>query len=291
MSAVRVSGLSLRSPVLVAAGCGGRELHAWSPLDALGAVVTRTVTLDARPGARWPRVVESPAGLLHATGRPNPGLEGFLAGELPELVRLGARVVVSVAGVAALPGQSDGLVPLARRLGALPGVAALELDLATPEAAHQGLLSAEEPHAVALAVGAVVRELPPGVPLWAKLPGRPGVVAAARAAAEAGAGAVVVGGAVPAALPDGRPCGLSGPAIGGVTRRWVREVCDALPALDVVASGGVAGVDDVRALRALGAVAVQVGSVALHDPAAPGRIAAELAVRPSPSPDSRGGAA
>lgn len=94
-----VAGLTLAGPVLVAAGCGGtgRELAPYVELAALGAFVTRSISLDARPGAGAPRVVETPSGLLHADG-PNPGLEPFLATELPWLVRSGARVVVSITG-------------------------------------------------------------------------------------------------------------------------------------------------------------------------------------------------
>lgn len=275
---VVVAGLTLRNPLMVAAGCGGRELHPYTPLDSVGALVSRSITLTARTGAPLPRLVESPAGLLHATGHPNPGLDAFLAVELPELVRLGARVVVSVAGA-----QLGDLAEIGRRLGQLPGVAAIEVDLATPDAAAHGLFEAREPFQVAGAVGAVARELPPGVPVLAKLrPDAARVVEAARTAAEAGARAVVVGGAVPAAFPDGRPAGLSGPAIAAVSRRCVALVRAALPDLDVVAGGGVATADDARALLDLGAVAVQVGAAVLHDPLAPTRILEGLGIPPAP---------
>lgn len=283
---VVVAGLTLRNPVMLAAGCAARELHPHTPLDSVGALVTRSITLTARPGAPMPRILEAPAGLLHSVGHPNPGLDAFLAVELPELVRLGARVVVSVAGA-----QLGDLAELARRLGQLPGVAALEVDLATPDAAAHGLFEAREPFQVAGAVGAVARELPPGVPLLAKLrPDAARVVESARTAAEAGAQAVVVGGAVPAALPDGRPAGLSGPAIAAISRRCVALVREALPGLDVVAGGGVATAADAQALLDLGAVAVQVGSAVLHDPLAPTRILEGLGMPPGPPapPATRG---
>ena len=87
---------------MVAAGCGGtgRELEPYAGPDGLAGLdlVTRSITLDARPGSRGPRVVEVPGGLVNAVGLPNPGLEHFLATELPWLVRAGVRVVVSIAG-------------------------------------------------------------------------------------------------------------------------------------------------------------------------------------------------
>ena len=121
-----LAGLTLSSPVLVASGCGGtgRELEPWISFEALGGFVTRSVTLDPRPGAQAPRVVETPSGLLHTEG-PSPGLEPFLATELPWLARSGTRVIVSIAG------RSLGeYAELARRIGRAPGLAAIEVAVA-----------------------------------------------------------------------------------------------------------------------------------------------------------------
>ncbi len=276
---VQVAGLRLRSPVLVAAGCGGtgRELAAYAPLAGLGAFTTRTVTSEPRAGAPAGRVVESPSGLLHATGLPNPGLDHFLATELPGLVAQDVRVVVSVAVSSAADASA-----LARRLARAPGVSAVEVALA-PAGGHaedpddDDLFRAREPHEAAGVVGAVARELPRGLPVWAKLRSDPArVVALARACAEAGAGAVVVGDALPAVLPDGRAGGLGGPAVRPVALACVHRVVAALPHLDVVGVGGVATPADVRAFLAAGARAVGVGTALLHDPTTATRLAAAL---------------
>lgn len=269
-----LAGLRLASPVMVAAGCGGtgRELAAYGPLEALGAFTTRTVTLDARAGGALPRLVETPSGLLHATGLPNPGVDGFLATELPWLLQQRARVVVSVAA------RSLGeLAELARRLGTAPGVSAVEVNLAPPDTGPEGdLMTAREPFQVGAAVAAVERELPRGVPVLAKLrPDAVRVVEAARAAVDAGAEALVVGQALPGAMPDGRDAGLSGPAVGPLALRCLTEVLAALD-VPVVAGGGIATVDDVRTRLAAGAVAVQVGAALLHDPTTAARLVAAL---------------
>jgi dihydroorotate dehydrogenase (NAD+) catalytic subunit len=256
-----LAGMSLASPVLVAAGCGGtgRELEPFGPLDALGGFVTRSITLDPRPGAHAPRVVETPSGLLHAEGA-SPGLEPFLATELPWLARTGTRVIVSVTG-ASLGEYAE----LARRLGRAPGLAAIEVAVTG------------EPFHAASVVGAVQRDLPRGLPVLAKLrPDLLRVVETARAVLGAGAAAVVVGDAQPAALPDGRPAGLSGPAIRPVALRCVTEVRAALPDAEVVGGGGITTVADARSFLAAGAVAVQVGTALLHDPTTAARLAAEL---------------
>lgn len=277
----RVAGLALSSPVLVASGCAGtgRDLAAYGPLAAYGAVVSRSVTRDPRPGGPAPRFAESPAGLVHATGLPGPGIDGFLATELPWLLQEGARVVVSVVGR-----ELGEYAELARRLGTAPGVAAVEVNLAAPDAVAAGLLDVREPFHVGAAVAAVLRELPRGVPVLAKLRPDPlRVVEATRAAADAGAGAVVVGGALPAALPDGRDAGLSGPAVRPLALR-----CTTLAAqvageagLDVVGCGGVATAADARAYLDAGAVAVQVGSALFHDPTTAARLVDELTGAPA----------
>ncbi|MEN8705957.1 MAG: nitronate monooxygenase [Nocardioides marinisabuli] len=269
-----LAGLRLASPVLVAAGCGGtgRELAAYGSLEALGAFTTRTVTLDARAGGALPRLVETPSGLLHATGLPNPGVDGFLATELPWLLQQRARVVVSVAA------RSLGeLAELARRLGTAPGVSAVEVNLSPPDTGPEGdLMTAREPFQVGAAVAAVERELPRGVPVLAKLrPDAVRVVEAARAAVDAGAEALVVGQALPGAMPDGRDAGLSGPAVGPLALRCLTEVLAALD-VPVVAGGGITTADDVRARLAAGAVAVQVGAALLHDPTTAARLVAAL---------------
>lgn len=274
MSEVMVGELRLPTPVLTAAGCGGsgRELAAYDALDAVGAFVTRTITLDPRPGGPQPRIVESPAGLVHNVGLQNPGLEPFLASELPWLVQQGIRVVVSIAG-ATLAEYAD----LARRLGRAPGLSGIELDLGEPDPVGAGVLDVREPAQAADVVAAVCRDLPRGLQVWAKIsPDVARVVETTRRVSEAGAHAVVIGHALPAAFPDGRPAGLSGPAVGPVVLRCLVQAHAALPAVPLIAAGGVSTAADVRRYLAAGASAVQVGSALLHDPTAVTRIVAEL---------------
>ncbi len=281
-----IRDLTLRSPVLVASGCGGtgRELAPYTPLDRVGAFVTRSLTLDPRPGGPAPRVVESASGLVHAGGYPNPGLESFLALELPPLLQAGAKVVVSVTGASA-----DEHAELAARLGRAPGVAALEVPLGAPDAAAAGLLEVAGAREAAALVAAVVAALPAGVPVLAKLPpggiGGAGAVELAGAVAGAGAAAVVLGQPLPALLADGRAAGLSGPAVLPVALRCVAEVRAQVPGLAVLGAGGVRTVADVRAFLAAGAAAVQVGAALLHDPTTAGRLAAEL--DPAPEETAR----
>ncbi len=102
------------------------------------------------------------------------------------------------------------------------------------------------------------------------------VAESARAVLDAGADAVVVGNALPAAMPDGRPAGLSGPAVRPLALRCLTAVLDAAPEATVIASGGIADVGDARAVLDLGASAVQVGTALLHDPTTASRLVAGL---------------
>ncbi len=203
---------------MVAAGCGGtgRELAPYLDLERL-TLVTRSLTLAPRASGPPPLLEESPGGLVHRTPLWNPGLAVFLDTELPWLVRAGVRVFVSV--VAASLGE---YAELARRVGRAPGIAGVEVNLSVPDPAGTGLFDAREPFHAGSVVGAVRREVPGDLPVLAKLrPDVSRVVETARAVVDAGATAVVVGNALPAALADGRHGGLSGPgaATGGPALR------------------------------------------------------------------------
>lgn len=272
-------------PVMVAAGCGGtgRELLPFAGPTGLDGLdfVTRSITLDARSGAPGPRVVEVPGGLVSAGGLPNPGLEHFLATELPWLVRAGARVFVSIAG-ATMGEYAD----LARRLSRAPGVAGLEVNVGAPDEAGAGLFEVREPYHAASVIAAVRREFPADRPVLAKLrPDVSRIVEGARACHEAGATAVVVGNAVPAAFRDGRPGGLSGPATSSVTLRCVVEVHRALPDLPTIGCGGVHDLSSAHAFLDAGARGVQVGTALLHDPTTVARLRATLLPVDQPTPE------
>ncbi|QZY30520.1 nitronate monooxygenase [Nocardioides coralli] len=272
--------LELRNPVMVASGCGGtgRELAAFADLAVLGGFVTRSISVGARPGGPQPRVLETPSGLVHAVGLQNPGLDQFLALELPWLAQQRVAVFVSVVG------RSLGeYAELARRIGLAPGVAGIEVNLSPPDVAGDGVFDVREPFHAASVVAAVRRELPRGLPVLAKLrTDLLRVAESARSVLEAGADAVVVGNALPAAMPDGRPAGLSGLAIRPLALRCVAEVLAADPAAPVIACGGIADTADARAALDLGAVGVQVGAALFRDPTTAARLAAALAHDPAP---------
>ena len=231
--------MHLATPVLVAAGCGGtgRELEPFAGpdgrpvLDGLGAFTTRTVTLDPRAGGPRPRVVETPAGLVHDTGGHNPGLNGFLATELPWLAQRQVRTVVSVAG-----GTLGEYAELARRIGGSPGVTAVEVDLSAANREAHGRPFGADPYQAGKVLAVVRRDAPRGVPVLAKLLPESPLVDVARACVDNGADALVVGhGPAALSLDPGtlRPAPahgrLAGPAGLPLALRRVHDLHAALP--------------------------------------------------------------
>lgn len=280
--ATDLAGLALPTPVMTAAGCGGagRELARLCDLAGLGAFVTRTITLDARPGRPMPRLTGTSSGVLHAVGAQNPGLLGFLATELPWLAQQRVRTVVSVAG-----GTLGEVAELARRVGEAPGVSAVEVDLSAENRERDGRLFGADPYSAGKVLAVVHREVPRGVPVLAKLLPETVVVDVAEAAVEHGADALVLAHGYPARALDrdtwapalsAGPGRLSGPAVHALAVEQVWRVHAALPAVPLVGVGGIRTGFDALEMLLAGATAVQVGSALLRDPSAAARVTAEL---------------
>lgn len=259
--------------LFVASGCGGtgRELAPYADLTALAGFVTRTLTLDPRRGSRL-RLVESAGGLVRAHQVQNPGVDRFLTNELPWLAKHGVRTWVSVTGT-----DPAEIAAVVRRVASAPGVSGIELDLSADDPRALRLHDGTTTRGAAAAVEAVLGVLPDNLALHVKLGADVHrLPAIARAVAEVGADALVVGGALPAALDNGTPAELSGPAVRPVALRAVRAVRAELSEFPLIGVGGVSTAADVRAFEAAGAAAVQVGSALLRDPSTLARLSAEL---------------
>ena len=278
-----LAGITLPNPLMTAAGCAatGRELDQFFDVTELGAVVTRSVTLDPRAGWPMPRMVETPSGMLSGTGLQGPGLQGFLATELPWLAQRRARTVVSIAGrTLAEYGE------LARRIGNSPGVTCIEVNLSCPNTERQDREFARDPYQASKVVSVVRRDVPGDIPVLAKLTADAhSIVDVAAAVVKAGADGLVMVNCLDALAIDPRTLrpalgsgagGLSGPALHPVAVRCVWDVHQAMPEVPIVGVGGVRTGFDALELLLAGATAVQVGSVIFSDPSAPMRVVREL---------------
>ncbi len=284
-----IAGLRLANPVMTASGCAaaGRELAPFLDVAALGAVVTKSILREPRSGRPTPRMAETPSGMLNSIGLQGPGIDAFLAHDLPWLREHGATAVVSIAG-----NDPAEFAELGGRLAAEPGVAAIEVNISCPNVANRGLVFACDPLSSTEVVTGVVEAVAGRVPVLAKLsPDVTDLVAIARACLTAGADGLSMINTVLGMVIDTdtlRPAlagitgGLSGPAIRPVAVRCIWQVHAAmrlglLPAAPIIGIGGITGGRDALQLVLAGAAAVQVGTATFHDPAAPARIVGELA--------------
>lgn len=272
---VRLFGTTFQNPVLLAAGtCGfGRELADVVDLEALGGLVTKSVTVDPRAGNPPPRVSELPAGMLNSVGLANPGVEVVRREKLPwlrdHLTR--ARVLVSLAG--RTPREYESLVSA---LDDAEGFLGFELNLSCPNDTRRGGPPfALDPDAVADVVGRCRRRT--GRPLVVKLsPADPDTAATARVAADAGADGLTLVNTLPGLDLDprsGRPRlgagsgGMSGPALRPVGVRAV-EAARGATDLPVLGVGGILCADDALQYLRAGASLVQIGTASFARPRA-----------------------
>jgi dihydroorotate dehydrogenase (NAD+) catalytic subunit len=280
-TAVTVGAVRLPNPVIAASGTFGygTEFGGLVDLAAVGAISVKGLSLAPCAGKPAPRLVETPGGMLNAIGLQNIGVDAFLRERLPALRDAGARVVANFWG-----DNAGEFAECAARLDGAPGVVALELNAASPNRPEWGSILATDP----VALGGIVRAVRPRVrlPLWVKLSPNVGdVVAVARAAASEGADALCaintlrgMGVDLAARRPQLRAGtgGLSGPAIKPVALAMVWALARAVD-VPVVGIGGIRTGEDALEFLCCGARAVQVGTATFYDPAAPVRIAEEMA--------------
>jgi dihydroorotate dehydrogenase (NAD+) catalytic subunit len=241
------------------------------------AFVSKTITPEPRAGNPPPRLWEMPSGLINSIGLPNKGLDGFLAGDLPQLAELPVPLIVSVMGT-----SHDQFAGLVRGVGGRREVAALELNVSCPNV-KSGLIVGESPDE-ARSLLQTVRPLTEK-PLLVKLtPNISDPVPVAEAAVEGGADAVSLINTLRAVAfdPDsndrwlgGGTGGLSGPAVRAVALAQIHAVASAV-SVPVVAMGGISSGRDAAEMIGAGATLVAVGTESFRDPAAGSRIAEEL---------------
>ena len=279
----RVGDVVFPNPVLTASGTAGHgaELAVYFDLSSLGAVVVKSLSVDAWAGNPAPRVHETEAGMLNSVGLQNPGVEAWLADELPALAATGARVVASIWGTT-LAGYEKAAAALAASAGA-GSVVAVEVNLSCPNLEGGRHMFSSDPSATREAMAAVVGALG-GRPAWAKLsPNVTDIVEIAVAARDGGASALILVNTVKgmAIDPSTRRArlgagggGLSGAAIRPVAVRAIFDVHDALPDVPIVGVGGVSSGEHAVELILAGASAVQVGTATFEDPRACVRVLA-----------------
>lgn len=308
-------GISLRNPVILAAGTNGTldEFADVLDLGRVGAVVSKSITREAREGNPTWRIIEHRSGMLNAIGLANPGIEKFEQVYLPRAAGMACPVIASVAGfgvddyvvVAATldewgtfnvgddgSGGTRHAVRVPPPSGPSPSVAGIELNVSCPNV-KAGCDFGTSPEALREVVREV-RKVCQRTRLIIKLsPLVTDITLLAKAAIESGADALTIGNTLPAMAIDvhtrrprlaNRTGGLSGPGLHAVAVRLVHEtwtkVCrnahGSGKAVPIIGAGGVLTWDDAAEFVLAGASAVQMGTALFVDPRSPLKVAKGL---------------
>ncbi|MCL2433779.1 MAG: dihydroorotate dehydrogenase [Clostridia bacterium] len=277
---VKIAGITFKNPIIAASGTAafGAEFDAIFGLEKLGGIALKAVTLEPRAGNPSPRVAETPAGMLNAVGLQNPGVDAFIAKELPRLASPKKTVLIAnIAGTVA-----EDYILTAEKLNETP-IDMVELNISCPNVKAGGIAFGRDPESVERITGQVKRVLKK--PLIVKLtPNTSDIAANAQAAEQAGADAVsLINTITGMAIDTGnrKPIlanitgGLSGPAVKPIALRMVYETAKKV-SIPIIGMGGIETGEDAAAFMLVGATAVQVGTAALCDPQALPKIADEL---------------
>lgn len=267
---VKLGDIELKNPVLTASGTFGfgTEYADFIDLSRLGGFIVKGTTREPRQGNPYPRMAETPSGMLNAVGLQNKGVEHFCTETWPEIKDSGSEVIVNVSGACI-----DDYVATAERLAELGGLRAIELNISCPNVKQGGMAFGTTCDGAASVVEAV-RKVWPGHLMVKLSPNVTSIADIAKAVEAAGADSVslintLLGMAID--VERRRPFlstvtgGLSGPAVKPVAVRMVWQAAKAV-AIPVVGLGGICTAADALEFIMAGATAVQIGTANFIDP-------------------------
>ncbi len=268
----RIGDLHFKNPVLAASGTFGygSEFDDFIDVSKLGGIIVKGTTIEPREGNAYPRMAETPSGMLNAVGLQNKGIDYFEKKIYPHLSAYDTNVIVNVNG-----SHLEDYVALAQRTDALKKIPAIELNISCPNVKMGGMAFGTNPLTARDVIKAVRAAY--SKKLIVKLsPNVTDIVQFARIAEEEGADSVslintLVGMAVD--IRNMKPSlstitgGLSGPAVKPVALRMVWQVAKAVK-IPVIGVGGIMNSDDAIEFFLAGASAIQVGTASFIDPRA-----------------------
>ena len=266
MLEVEFAGLKLRNPTILASGIMGESAGSLIRIakSGAGAVVTKSIGLEARSGYPNPTVVEVECGILNSMGLPNPGIEEF-GREIEELKEIDIPIIGSIFGK-----DEEEFALLAKRMEKY-GVDAIELNLSCPHAKGYGLEIGSDPDAVKSITKEVKRNV--SIPVFPKISANVGdVVEIGKAVEEGGADGIVAINSIRAMKIDlstkmpilhNRFGGYSGKGIKPIGVRCVYELSSELN-VPVIGVGGIETGEDAAEYILAGAVAVEIGSAIFY---------------------------
>jgi dihydroorotate dehydrogenase (NAD+) catalytic subunit len=265
-----IGDLHFKNPVLTASGTFGygSEFNDFLNVSRLGGIVVKGTTLEPREGNLYPRMAETPSGMLNAVGLQNKGVEYFEKFIYPQIRGYDTNIIVNING-----SYIDDYVTLAERINKLENIPAIELNISCPNVKMGGMAfgtNLDSAREVTRAVRAVYSKK-----LIVKLsPNVTNIVDFAMIAEEEGADSIslintLLGMSVD--IEKMKPAlstitgGLSGPAIKPVALRMVWQVAKAVK-IPVIGMGGIMTTSDALEFLLAGASAVQIGTASFIDP-------------------------
>ncbi|MBD5415401.1 MAG: dihydroorotate dehydrogenase [Bacteroides sp.] len=277
---VNIGSLQLKNPVMTASGTFGygSEFADFMDLSSLGGIVVKGTTLHAREGNDYPRMAETPSGMLNAVGLQNKGVNYFAEKIYPQIEDCGTEVIVNVSGATV----SD-YVGVAERLRELDRIRAIEVNISCPNVKQGGMAFGTTAKGAA-SVAAALRRAWDRTLIVKLSPNVTDITEIARAVEDEGADSVslintLMGMAID--VERRRPClstitgGLSGPAVRPIAVRMVWQVAKAVK-IPVIGLGGITCGRDALEFLMAGATAVQVGTANFLDPAVSAKIVNEI---------------
>lgn len=268
---VNIGSLALRNPVLTASGTFGygEEFTPFIDLNRLGGYIVKGTTLEHREGNPYPRMVETPSGMLNAVGLQNKGVDYFIENIYPSLTNYTSELIVNVSGA-----KVEDYVETARRLAPLDGINAIEVNISCPNVKEGGMAFGTTT-AGAAEVTRAIRAVYPKTLIVKLSPNVTSIADIARAVEAEGADSVSLINTLMGMSIDverRRPHlstitgGLSGPAVRPVAVRMVWQVAKAVK-IPVIGLGGIMNGRDAIEFMLAGATAVEIGTANFIDPA------------------------
>ncbi len=267
---VKINHLQLTNPVMTASGTFGYglEFQDLVPLEEIGAIIVKGTTYEPREGNDYPRMAETPAGMLNCVGLQNKGVDYFCDHIYPQIKDIKTQMIVNVSGH-----SPESYAACAARIDALDGIPAIELNISCPNVKDGGMAFGVTCEGAASVVKAVRRVY--NKTLIVKLsPNVTSIADIARACEAEGADSVslintLVGMAID--IEHRRPKlsigtgGLSGPAVKPIAVRMVWEVSHAVN-IPVIGLGGIMNAEDAIEFFMAGASAIEIGTANFIDP-------------------------
>jgi len=268
--AFSIGDLNFKNPVLTASGTFGYgpEFDDFIDVSALGGIVVKGTTLEPREGNSYPRMAETPSGMLNAVGLQNKGIDYFEQNIYPRIKSYNTNIIVNVNG-----STVEDYVALSARIDRLEMIPAIELNISCPNVKMGGMAFGTNLNS-AREVTREVRKVY-GKKLIVKLsPNVTSIVDFARVVEEEGADSISLINTLLGMAVDVRSMkpslstitgGLSGPAIKPVALRMVWQVANAVR-IPVIGMGGIMNTSDALEFILAGASAVQIGTASFIDP-------------------------